>query len=178
LEFVLEVDNLRLLHLVVEVVALAGPLADTGEHRQTGVLRAMLLISSIMFTVLPTPAPPNRPTLPPLANGHDQVDHLDARLEQLFGRGELFVGRGLAVDRGALLLADRAALVDGIAEHVHDAPERLTADGHGDRRTGVLDARPRDRPSEEPMAMVRTTPSPSCCCTSSVRSFSVTFRAS
>ena len=29
----------------------------------------MLLISSIMFTVLPTPAPPNRPTLPPLANG-------------------------------------------------------------------------------------------------------------
>src|SRR5690606_34640283 len=31
---------------------------------------AMLLISSIMLTVLPTPAPPNRPTLPPLANGH------------------------------------------------------------------------------------------------------------
>jgi hypothetical protein len=29
----------------------------------------MLLMSSIMFTVLPTPAPPNRPTLPPLANG-------------------------------------------------------------------------------------------------------------
>ena len=31
---------------------------------------AMLLMSSIMLTVLPTPAPPNRPTLPPLANGH------------------------------------------------------------------------------------------------------------
>ena len=30
----------------------------------------MLLISSNMFTVLPTPAPPKRPTLPPLANGH------------------------------------------------------------------------------------------------------------
>ena len=29
----------------------------------------MLLISSSMFTVLPTPAPPNRPILPPLANG-------------------------------------------------------------------------------------------------------------
>jgi hypothetical protein len=42
------------------------------------------------------------------------------------------------VDRGALLLTDRAALVDGVAEHVHDAPERLTAHGHGDRRTGVL----------------------------------------
>src|SRR2546430_9284851 len=29
----------------------------------------MLLMSSSMLTVLPTPAPPNRPTLPPLANG-------------------------------------------------------------------------------------------------------------
>ena len=28
---------------------------------------AMLLISSMMITVLPTPAPPNRPTLPPFA---------------------------------------------------------------------------------------------------------------
>jgi hypothetical protein len=30
---------------------------------------AMLLISSMMTTVLPTPAPPNAPTLPPLVNG-------------------------------------------------------------------------------------------------------------
>src|SRR5690349_2280319 len=38
--------------------------------------------------------------------------------------------------------------------------------------------RPRRRPSEEPIAMVRTTPSPSCCCTSSVRSASLSFNAS
>ena len=30
---------------------------------------AMLLISSMMTTVLPTPAPPNAPILPPLRNG-------------------------------------------------------------------------------------------------------------
>ena len=30
----------------------------------------MLLMSSMMTTVLPTPAPPNAPTLPPLRNGH------------------------------------------------------------------------------------------------------------
>ena len=29
----------------------------------------MLLISSMMTTVLPTPAPPNAPTLPPFRNG-------------------------------------------------------------------------------------------------------------
>jgi hypothetical protein len=42
------------------------------------------------------------------------------------------------VDEAALLLTDRAALVDGIAEHVHDAAERLAAHRHGDRCTGVL----------------------------------------
>jgi hypothetical protein len=31
---------------------------------------------------------------------------------------------------------------------------------------------PRRRPSDEPSAMVRTTPSPSCCSTSKVRPFS------
>ena len=36
----------------------------------------------------------------------------------------------------------------------------------------------RRRPSVEPSAMVRTTPSPSCCCTSSVMSVSFTFSAS
>ena len=33
----------------------------------------------------------------------------------------------------------------------------------------LLTAMPRRRPSDEPSAMVRTTPSPSCCCTSKVR---------
>ena len=64
---------------------------------------AMLLMSSSMFTVLPTPAPPNRPILPPLANGQIEVDHLDAGLEQLHrGRELVELGRG-AVDRAALL---------------------------------------------------------------------------
>jgi len=39
-------------------------------------------------------------------------------------------------------------------------------------------ARPRFRPSEEPIAMVRTMPSPSCCCTSSVRPPSTSLSAS
>ena len=37
---------------------------------------------------------------------------------------------------------------------------------------------PRRRPSEEPSAMVRTTPSPSCCCTSSVSAEPSIFSAS
>jgi hypothetical protein len=90
----------------------------------------MLLISSIIATVLPTPAPPNRPDLAALGERTHQVDHLDARLEQVLRRRELVVGRGLAVDRGDEVLRDRAALVDRIAEHVHDAADRRRADRH------------------------------------------------
>src|SRR5581483_592039 len=38
--------------------------------------------------------------------------------------------------------------------------------------------RPRFKPSDVPMAIVRTTPSPSCCCTSSVSPTSCSFSAS
>jgi hypothetical protein len=59
----------RLLHLEVEVVALAGALADAGEQDTPPCALATLLMSSMMRTVLPTPAPPKRPILPPLLVG-------------------------------------------------------------------------------------------------------------
>jgi hypothetical protein len=62
---VVDVDDARFLHLEPQVVAFAGALAHAGEHRHAAVLLAMLLMSSMMMTVLPTPAPPNRPILPP-----------------------------------------------------------------------------------------------------------------
>ena len=102
---------------------------------------AMLLISSWMSTVLPTPAPPKRPTLPPFTYGREQVNDLDAGLEDLLGGVELVERRGLAVDRPALGRPDVAALVDRLAEHVEDAAERHLADGHRDRPAGVGDRR-------------------------------------
>ena len=56
-----------------------------------------------MMTVLPTPAPPKRPILPPLQVRLEQVDDLDARLEHLELGRLLFERRRLAVDRPALL---------------------------------------------------------------------------
>ena len=55
----------------------------------------MLLISSMMTTVLPTPAPPNAPTLPPFSERADQIDDLDAGLENLRA-GVLSVSAGAA----------------------------------------------------------------------------------
>ena len=69
----------------------------------------------------------------------EQVDHLDAGLEDLDGRLELLEGRRGPVDRPALAL-DVVALVDGCAEDVEDAG-RASPRRHrdGDRRAGVLD---------------------------------------
>ena len=70
----------------------------------------------------------------------DQVDHLDARLEDLQLRGQLAERRRIAVDRPAL--AGRGFLaVDGIADHVPHAAERLVADGNRDRLARVDDLR-------------------------------------
>ncbi len=54
-----------------------------------------------MMTVLPTPAPPKVPILPPRMNGDDQVDDLDAR-HQHFGLGGLLLdARRLTVNRAS-----------------------------------------------------------------------------
>ncbi len=99
----------------------------------------MLLISSWMSTVLPTPAPPNRPILPPLRVGREQVDDLDAG-DQDRGFGRLVdEGGSLGVDRRRHVAADRAALVDRLADDVHDPAERLRADRHADLRAGRAD---------------------------------------
>ena len=48
------------------------------------------------------------------------------------------VGAGWWMARVALRL-DRAGFVDRLADHVHDAPERLVADRHRDRLAGIGD---------------------------------------
>jgi len=52
-------------------------------------LRATRLIISWMSTVLPTPAPPKQPDLPPWTLRLEQVDHLECGLEHQCARFEL-----------------------------------------------------------------------------------------
>ena len=103
---------------------------------------ATLLMSSWMMTVLPTPAPPKIPILPPFLNGQMRSMTLRPGLEHLdLGGLVLERGRG-AVDRQHLVRLDLALAVDGVAEHVEHAPERHLAHRHGDRCAGVADLGP------------------------------------
>ena len=69
----------------------------------------------------------------------DQVDDLDAGLEDLRLRLHLVERGRVAVDRQALVGLDGALAVDRMAEHVEHPTERGLADRHGDRGAGVDD---------------------------------------
>ena len=101
-------------------------------------LRATRMIISWMSTVLPTPAPPNRPILPPLHVRGEQVEHLDAGLQHLGLRLEVGERRRLAVDRPALGdLQRRRVGVEHLADGVEHVALGHVADRHRDRRAGV-----------------------------------------
>ncbi len=132
----------------------------------------MLLISSIMFTVLPTPAPPNRPILPPLANGQ-------IRSMTLIPVGSSSTDGESSSNLGAdWWIARRSSVGIGPASSIGRPSTSMMRPSVAEP-TGteigppvLVTGMPRRRPSEEPIAIVRTTPSPSCCWTSKVRPFS------
>ena len=126
-------------HLVVEVVALARALADAGEHRQARVRGRDVVDELHHRDGLAHAGAAEQADLAALGERTDEVDDLDAGLEQLLRRRQLLERRRVAVDRHRLLGVDRAPLVDRAAEHVHDAAERLAADRHHDRVAGVDD---------------------------------------
>ena len=83
----------------------------------------MLLISSMMTTVLPTPAPPNAPTLPPLVKGQIRSMTLMPVASTVALVSWSSKGRGGTMNRVTLLELDRAAFVGRLAEDVEDAAE-------------------------------------------------------
>ena len=90
-----------------------------------------------MMTVLPTPAPPKMPILPPFLNG--QIRSMTLRPVSKTSisvdcwskaGGSRWIGRWTSA-------VDRALAVDRLAEDVEDATEGRLADRHRDRRAGV-----------------------------------------
>ena len=163
------VADLGFLHFQPEVVAFAGPLADAGEHRVTAVLAGDAGDQFVRMTVLPRPAPPNRPALPPRTNGVSRSMTLMPVSNSSVLGDRSVERRRLAMDRPVLVGVDRAAAVDRLAEQVEHAAQRLLADRHGTGPPVSTHSMPRTRPSVVPRATQRTRLPPRCCCTSPVR---------
>ena len=99
---------------------------------------ATLWISSWISTVLPTPAPPNRPILPPRTYGASRSTTLmPVSKISTFGDSSPNAGGSRWIGQRSPLPGSPA--VDRIADHVPDPAERLVADRHGDRLAGVDD---------------------------------------
>src|SRR5690606_15260184 len=92
----------RLLHLVDEVVALTGALTDAREHRHTTVVLCDALDHLLDEDGLADARTAEEADLATLHIRREEVDDLDAGLEQLGLRLELVERRGLAVDGPAL----------------------------------------------------------------------------
>ena len=91
----------------------------------------MVRISSVTRTVLPTPAPPNSPALPPRASGASRSitlipvsSRVRAPLCWASGGGARWIGQ-----RSGLRRNGRAAVARG-AEDVHKPTEHGLANGH------------------------------------------------
>ena len=128
------VDHAGLLHLEPEVVALAGALADAGEHRHAAVLLGDVVDQLLDQHRLAEAGAAEQADLAAAHERRDQVDDLDARSRRSPPSAR---GRGRPAGRGGSASARRSpalAVVDRLAEHVPEAAERLLADGDADRR--------------------------------------------
>ena len=129
-----ELDDARLDHLVIEVVAFAGTLADAGEHRQARVLLGDVVDQLEHVDGLADAGAAEQADLAALGERADQVDDLDAGFEQLLGRRPVrrsSAARRWMTQRSFSPIGPR--FVHRRAEHVHDAAERRVADRHLDR---------------------------------------------
>ena len=131
---------------------------------------AMRAISSVKMTVLPSPAPPNRPILPPRTNGVSKSTTL-IPVSKLLG-----LGREVSNAGGSRWIGQRSFEFTGPRPSI-GSPSRLNTRPSVSLPTGTLTGppvsitgMPRTRPSVEPRATQRTRLPPRCCCTSPVKS--------
>src|SRR5690606_21420141 len=114
-------------------------LADAGEHGVAAVLAGDAGDEFLDDEGLSEAGPAEEARLAAADEGGEQVDDLDARLEDLGLGGEVGELRRLAVDGAVVGGVDGAAVVDRLAEEVEDAAERLLADGDAEGAAGVGD---------------------------------------
>ncbi len=131
-------------HFVVKVITFAGALTDAGEHGVTTVGLGDVVDEFHDHDGLAHAGATEGADLAALGEGGDQVDDLDAGLEDV-GLGVLVGERGgRTMDRVTFGEVDRAFAVHGVAGDVEDAAKDAFADGHRDRGAGVNDGHAAD----------------------------------
>ena len=129
----------RLDHLVIEVVAFAGALADAGEHRVAAVRLRNVVDQLHDQHGLADAGAAEQADLSAFRIRGKKIHDLDAGDEDLRLGRLLGVERRVLVDRARLFVRHRAGLVDRFADHVDDAAKAALADRHRDRQASIGD---------------------------------------
>jgi hypothetical protein len=130
--------ELGLLHLVVQVVAFARTLTHAREAGYAAMRLRDVVDELHDEHRLAHAGAAEQADLAALAVGREQVDDLDAGLEDLDLRALLDEGGSRFVNRVVLLGDDLGPRVHGLADHIQDASQRLIADRHRDGGACVL----------------------------------------
>ncbi len=131
-----KIDDLGLHHFEVQVGTFTGALADTGEDGETTVALGDVVDELHDDDGLADTGTAEQTDLTTLAVGENEVDDLDTGGEDGVLGGLVAELGGDGVDGELGLLADGAALIDGLTEDVEDAAEGFAADGDGNLATG------------------------------------------
>ena len=125
-----------------QVVALAGALPDTGEHRSTTEVSGDTVDHLLDQNRFAHARTAEQRDLATAHVGRQQVDDLQAGLEHLGARFQLVERRRLAVNRPVIEVFSVARLVQAVAQRVEHVALDAVADGNGNRVPGVdhLDA--------------------------------------
>ena len=135
----LDGNNTGLDHFAVEIVTLTGTLTDSCEERVAAVALGDVVDELHDDDGLADASATESAHLAALGEGTDQIDDLDAGLQNL-GLGILIdKRRGAAVDRENLVGLDGTAFVGRLTQHIEDATENPLPDGNGDRATEATD---------------------------------------
>ena len=122
------VDNAALLHLAIEVVALTGTLADTCKNRDAAVRSRDVVDQLHDQDGLAYTCAAEQTDLTALCVRADQVDDLDAGLEDLRSGDLVFKGRCGTMDRPALLCVRCGLIVYRVAQKVEYSSQAFLAD--------------------------------------------------
>ncbi len=135
---------------------------------------ATLLMSSMMTTVLPTPAPPKSPILPPLTNGAMRsMTLMPVSKTSVFGSRATNSGRLRWIAQRGASAGIAAPLSTGSPRTLRIRPRAAAPTGTEIAAPVSIASMPRTTESVELIATARTWLRPTCCWTSSVTSICV-----
>ena len=133
----LKVDDLGLLHFVVQIVTLTSTLSDTSEDRVTTVCLGNVVDQLLNEHSLSDTSSSEKTNLSSTSVWGEQVDDLDTGNQDLSSGGLIGERGSVGVNRELLGVLDGTTLVNWVTSDVHDTTESSWTDWYHDWVTSI-----------------------------------------